>query len=152
MKMQSIWVVLCGALLTASVHAAATDEEERSMLNFQIEQGKKAIKAQDWKGALNQFHRAEQRDPANADIQNYLGYSYRKNGQLEPAFKHYRQALKLKPDHIGAHEYIGEAYLMANQPEKAEEHLTALQKYCKPGCEEYAELKEKIAAYRTKKP
>ncbi len=51
---------------------------------------------------------------------NWLGYVYRKTGKLDPAFKAYKRALGLDPQHKGAHEYIGEAYLMANQPDKAE--------------------------------
>lgn len=34
------------------------------------------------------------------------------SGQLDLAFKHYQRALQLDPRHLGAHEYIGEAYLM----------------------------------------
>ena len=64
------------------------------------------------------------------------------------AFKHYNLALIINPDHIGAHEYIGEAYLESGNVAKAKEHLNILDKLCFFGCEEYTELKEKIAAHK----
>src|SRR5215468_2400334 len=39
--------------------------------------GKRALAAADWNGAIAAFERAALRDPRNADIQNYIGYSYR---------------------------------------------------------------------------
>jgi tetratricopeptide (TPR) repeat protein len=89
-------------------------------------------------------------DTRNADIQNYLGYAYRNAGQLDLAFRHYQRALQLNPRHRGAHEYVGEAYLVVHNLAKAEEHLAALQKICLIPCEEYADLKQKIAEYRGK--
>ena len=59
-------------------------------------------------------------------------------------------ALQLDPRHRGAHEYIGEAYLMANNLTKAEEHLAALQRICLILCGEYEDLKKAIADYRAR--
>jgi DNA-binding SARP family transcriptional activator len=53
----------------------------------------------------------------------------------------------LDPRHKGAHEYIGEAYLQANQPDKAREHLSALKAICGERCEEYQDLAKALAAY-----
>jgi tetratricopeptide (TPR) repeat protein len=69
-------------------------------------------------------------------------------GQLPLAFTNYQRALQLDPRHRGAHEYIGEAYLMANNLTKAEEHLAALQRICLIPCEEYDDLKKAIVEYR----
>ena len=88
------------------------------------------------------------RDTRNADIQNYLGFAYRNAGNLDLAFRHYEKALQLSPRHRGAHEYVGEAYLMAGNLAKAEEHLAALRAICLIECEEYEDLKAKVAAYR----
>jgi len=86
---------------------------------------------------------ADQRNPNNADIHNSLGFAYRNAGQLEPAFKHYQRALQIDPRLLGAHEYIGEAYLMAKNLAKAEEHLAALKRYCRGMCEECEDLAKK---------
>ncbi|HYT15052.1 MAG TPA: tetratricopeptide repeat protein [Burkholderiales bacterium] len=110
--------------------------------------GKQAIEAKNWSAAIKSLSSAALRDTRNADIQNYLGYAYRHAGQLDIAFKHYGRALQLNPRHRGAHEYVGEAYLMANDLAKAEEHLAALQKICLIPCEEYEDLKKAIAEYR----
>ena len=120
----------------------------RSKLDPDYAAGKQAIEAKNWRGAIKSLSSAALRDTRNADIQNYLGYAYRNSGQLEPPFKHYGRALQLNPRHRGAHEYVGEAYLMVNNLSKAEEHLAALQKICLIPCEEYEDLKKQIDVYR----
>jgi len=110
--------------------------------------GKHALDRKDWDEAARRFVQAALRDPDNADLQNYLGYSYRKLGRLDIAFEHYRRALELNPRHRGAHEYAGEAYLMVGDLTRAEEHLAALRKICLLPCEELGDLEREIAAYR----
>jgi hypothetical protein len=65
---------------------------------------------------------------------------------------HYQRALQLDPRHRGAHEYIGEAYLIANNLAKAEEHLASLQRICLIPCEEYEDLKKAVSDYRARAP
>jgi tetratricopeptide (TPR) repeat protein len=110
--------------------------------------GQAAFQAKDWTTAITAFSSAALRDTRNADIENYLGYAYRQTGQLELAFKHYERALQLDPRHRGAHEYIGEAYLIVNDLAKAEEHLAALKKICFLPCAEYRDLRKAIAEHR----
>jgi len=139
------------ALLPSAIGADPTDDEPKEgRLDPDYAAGKAAIAAKDWNGAIRSLSSAALRDTRNADIQNYLGYAYRQSGQLQPAFTHYQKALQLNPRHRGAHEYIGEAYLMTNNPAKAEEHLAALQRICLIPCEEYADLKKAIADYRAR--
>ena len=59
----------------------------------------------------------------------------------------YEKALRLDPRHLGAHEYIGEAYLDLNDLPKAKEHLARLNKLCFFTCEEYRDLKKAVQAY-----
>ena len=112
--------------------------------------GRAAIDARDWPAAIRALSSAALRDTRNADIQNYLGYAYRHTGQMDRAFEHYERALQLNPRHRGAHEYLGEAYLLVNDLPKAEVHLAALEKICLIPCEEYDDLKKAIAEYRRK--
>ena len=112
--------------------------------------GKRAVEAGNWQAALDAFNKVAAKDPGNANAQNYLGYTYRKSGKLDLAFKHYEEALRLNPKHRGAHEYMGEAYLMTDNLAKAEEHLQALDRLCFFGCEEYSELKKAVAEYKQK--
>src|SRR5215475_1605441 len=87
--------------------------------------GKKAMAAGDWNGAIAVLKSAALHDPRNADIQNYIGYSYRRLRQPELAFTHFRQALALNPRHRAAHQHIGEAYLTIGDLAAAKEHLAA---------------------------
>ena len=113
--------------------------------------GKKAVEAKDWAAAITLRSRAEIQDDRNPDLENLLGYAYRNAGRLDDAFRHYRAALRLNPRHRGAHEYIGEAYLMVNNLAKAEEHLAALQTICLIACEESEDLAKAIAVYRARR-
>jgi tetratricopeptide (TPR) repeat protein len=111
--------------------------------------GKKALVAGDWNGAIAALKLAALRDPRNADIQNYIGYGYRRLRQLAPAMQHYQQALLLNRRHRSAHEHLGELYLALGEPAKAEEQLATLEDICLIPCVETDDLKRVIAAYRT---
>jgi Flp pilus assembly protein TadD len=112
--------------------------------------GKRAVAAMNWQAALDAFNKVVAKDPRNADAHTYLGYVYRKSGNLDLAFKEYDEALRLEPRHRGAHEYVGEAYLMTDNLAKAEEHLKALDRICFFSCEEYRDLKKAVAEYKQK--
>ena len=71
--------------------------------------------------------------------------------KAKAALPHYQKALAIDPKHRGAHEYIGEAYLMVGNVTKAKEHLGQLDKLCFFGCNEYSDLKKSISAYEAKK-
>jgi len=141
---------LAGLAFSPMLHAADTSPgPARAPEDPDVASGRKAVDAQDWKAAIDSFTRAAARDPRNADAQNLLGYSWRKSGNLDQAFKYYSEALRLDPGHKGAHEYIGEAYLMVNNLPKAEEHLTRLDKLCFLPCSEYSDLKKAVEKYKT---
>lgn len=113
-----------------------------------------AIKVKDWQKSIAELTLQAKEKPGNADTYNLLAYSLRKQAtpNLPKAFEYYRLALKTNPQHKGAHEYIGEAYLMDKQPAKAEEHLASLKTICgNTTCEEYKDLAQSIAAYKAKK-
>jgi Flp pilus assembly protein TadD len=155
MKNARIVAALIGVTIlvlpVAAIALPAEDESADVKLDPDFVTGKRAIDAKNWDAAIKAFSSAALRDTRNADIQNYLGYAYRKVGQLEASFRHYERALALSPRHRGAHEYIGEAYLVVDNLAKAEEHLAALQTICLIPCEEFEELKEKIEQYKSSK-
>src|SRR4051812_10825203 len=74
--------------------------------------GRQAVDRKDWNAAAALFERAERRYPAHADLQNMLGYTYRNLKRYDLAFRHYERAIEIDPRHRGAHEYIGETYLL----------------------------------------
>ena len=149
--------VLLAAMTLAGPLALAAGDSSSSGPVFKPEPedpdyatGKRAVEAKDWQAALDAFNKVVAKDPKNAGAYNYLGYTYRKSGKLDLAFKNYDEALRLDPRHRGAHEYVGEAYLMTDNLAKAEEHLKALDRICFFGCEEYRDLKKAVAEYKQK--
>ncbi len=91
--------------------------------------------------ALGKLQEAYKADKNNPDILNYLGFTLRKTGKLKEAEKFYLAGLKIKPDHNGINEYLGELYVNTGRMDLAKERLKIL-KNC--NCEEYTELKEVI--------
>ncbi len=110
----------------------------------------KRVDAGDYAGAIPLLQKAIAADPTNANAHNYLGFSHRKLGNVDVALAQYGKALELNPKHLAANEYLGELYLDLDQLDKAKERLAVLDDACFFGCEEYRELKEKIAAYQAK--
>jgi Flp pilus assembly protein TadD len=111
------------------------------------------IAAKDWPAAAAVMQKAVARDPGNADYHNLLAYALRHtaNPDMDVVFKHYGEALRIDPKHRGAHEYIGEAYLLVGNPTKAKEHLAALDKLCLFSCAEYRDLKKAIERFEAQK-
>ena len=109
--------------------------------------GVKAIDSKDFARAITLLETAVQRTPGDADAWNYLAYATRKNGDPAKSIPLYEKALALDPRHLGAHEYIGEAYLDLKDLPKAKEHLARLNKLCLFSCEEYRDLKKAVQAY-----
>ena len=131
-----------------STMSSTDSDADWAQLEPDFKAGKKALNAGDWNGAIAAFELAALRDPGNADIQNYIGYAYRRLRQLGPAMGHYQQALTFNPRHRSAREHLGEAYLVLGEPAKAEQLLAELEDLCLIPCEEYQDLKRAIAAYK----
>ena len=87
--------------------------------------------------AFKKLEKAYRTDKKNPDILNYMGYTTRKVGNFDQAEKFYLEGLKIKPNHNGINEYLGELYVQTNQIDKANERLAVL-KNC--NCDEYNEL------------
>ena len=90
--------------------------------------------------------KAYSKNPDNADILNYLGFSKRKIGNYEEAEIYYLLGLDLDSKHREINRYLGKLYIETNRIDKAKERLKVLEN-C--NCEEYDELKKIIE--RTKK-
>jgi Flp pilus assembly protein TadD len=110
--------------------ASVAPDADWAQLDPDFKVGKKALLAANWNGAIAAFELAALRDPTNADIQNYIGYAYRRLRQMGPAIGHYQKALLLNSRHRSAHEHLGEAYLVLDGSAKAEQLLAALENLC----------------------
>lgn len=156
--LRAIGLVIClgtaFALPATAADTTPTSEPEPAGSPDRMATARAAIKAKDWQKSIAELTLQAKEKPGNADTYNLLAYSLRKQAtpNLPKAFEYYRLALKTDPKHKGAHEYIGEAYLMDKQPAKAEEHLASLKAICgNTTCEEYQDLAKSIAAYKAKK-
>ena len=144
--------ILAG-LFSAGAALAAGDPVTTETRDPVLEKAAAATKRQDWAGAQSVLKEGLASDPNNANYHNLYAYSVRKgaNPDMNLVFKHYNEALRIDPKHRGAHEYIGEAYLMVGNVNKAKEHLSTLDKLCFFPCVEYTDLKKAIAEFEKKR-
>ena len=145
-------------LLTSNIMAAGSDSSSSSSGNSgdsskeslyedavklvkragKLEKKEKKDKAKKlYTQAFAKLEKAYKTDKKNPDILNYMGFTTRKVGNFDKAEKFYLEGLKIKPDHNGINEYLGELYVQTDRIEKAKERLEVL-KNC--NCEEYQEL------------
>ena len=152
---QTLMVVLslaAGGAFAADSTPASSPGGNRRAADPTLDRYEQAVSRQDWAGAQAAMREALAKDPGNADFNNLYAYSLRKgpNPDMSQVFKFYNEALRIDPKHKGAHEYLGEAYLMVGNVDKAKEHLAQLDKLCFFGCSEFNELKKSISDYEAK--
>jgi len=143
--------LIAGALLSVAALPTLSDafaEDDTPTPDNAANPDYMAVKAEvdagAYQAALTRLMALDQATPNDPDILNLIGFSLRKTGHPDQALDYYGRALAQEPDHLGANEYLGELYLELKQPVKAQERLAVLEKAC-GDCEEYRELKEKIA-------
>lgn len=130
--------------------SAMGSEADWAELDPDFAAGKRALVAEEWSGAIAALKLAALRDPRNADIENYIGYAYRRLRQWGPAMQHYQNALVLDRRHRSAHEHIGELYLALGEPARAEMQLATLEEICLIPCAETGDLNRALAAYKAR--
>lgn len=114
----------------------ACRKKKQSQIDL-YEKGRLLAKSGAYGQAIAILKTADQTDP---HVLNYLGYSYRKNGDLKTAIGYYKAALKINPDFVLAREYLGEGYVKAGRLDLAKLELEEIAKRCGKGCQEYVEL------------
>ena len=139
---------------TVVLGAGSSDDDDSDYLEVvdtDYKNGKEQAYNGNYETAIVYLKKSIKNDSENADAFNMLGYSNRKLGKNQEAFKYYNIALKLDPRHRGTHEYIGRLYLNLNQIENAKMHLDKLDSICLFGCDEYSTLKKAIEDYEKTK-
>ena len=144
--------LLVGAAMAMSTAAARAEpyevDPDLAARDEDYAAGKRAVDRKDWGEAVRRFKLAERRHPEQADLQNILGFAHRNLKQYDLAFVHYKRAIELEPRHRGAHEYIGETYLLTGDLAGAERHLAALRQICLLPCDELHDLERAVQRYR----
>ena len=106
------------------------------------QQGRALAKAGEYDWALTVLAAvSNQNDPR---VLNYIGYSYRKSGQIDKGISYYQKALAIDPNYVLVREYLGEGYVAAGRVDLAKLQLTEIANRCGTTCEEYQELAEHI--------
>jgi Flp pilus assembly protein TadD len=151
---KGLLVLVCSLALASTAMAAGSPSPSRPPAPRQPspsawDLGVKAVQAGDYARAVTLFQRVVQAEPRNADAWNYLGFSHRHLRQFDQSLAAYQQALAINPNHLGAHEYLGELYLQTGAPDKAREHLARLGALCPAGCKEVDDLRKAIQAYES---
>ena len=129
-------------LINISNAARENTGYNRGVINKNITVINELLDKKKYKQSIELLKKEIKNDKLNPDLYNYLGYAYRKNGDLEPAILSYKEALRLDPKHTEAHNYIGIAYLKAGNIDKAKFHLDKLKKLCDAECKEYKSLEK----------
>ena len=101
------------------------------------------VKEKRWEAAIGVLARLAVLEPS-ADVFNLLAFSQRNAGDFASALENYFRALALDPDHLGAHEYLGELYVKTGEMDKARALLARLEQLCPNGCEEREDLEKAI--------
>ena len=149
--MKTIIILLVSLFLSTSLMAAGSDSSSDTSKDSlyddavklvkragKLEKKEKLDKAKKlYAQAFSKLEKAYKSDKKNPDILNYMGFTTRKVGNFDQAEKFYLEGLKIKPNHNGINEYLGELYVQTDRIDKAEERLEVL-KNC--NCEEYGEL------------
>ena len=117
-------------------------------------EARQALQNRDWSGALQTLQSLSERQPAireTAEFHNLMGFAWRQIGpqHLPQSIDHYHQALRIEPSHVQAREYLGQAYLMMNRVDLAEDQLQRIEALClSRRCDPWLSLHRAIEAHR----
>ena len=142
-----LFIFMVFILLTPAYSAgsdASDDKPAKPAHSKEYYKAVKLIKAGSFDEALIILETIIQKKPDDADIHNYMGFSFRKKDMLEKSAYHYEQALDINPKHLGALEYQGELYIELGEIEKAKANLTKIDDICWTQCPELRQLKQAI--------
>ncbi|MBL8328770.1 MAG: tetratricopeptide repeat protein [Rubrivivax sp.] len=140
--------ILAVMALAPEVHAADTPDPVPAAATDPLGKARGLIAEKKWAAAISELKRVNA--SRSADWNNLMGYSLRKSAtpDLAGAERHYNEALRIDPRHLGALEYAGELHLMQGDLARAEARLAALATACQSSCEEYRDLKGGIERYK----
>ena len=141
-------IVVSTAVANNAPVASIRGDDDAAVANVDLDPGYAAIEAGEYDTAIAYFHVVLVDYPGHAEAYNQLGYINRRLQNFDRAFAFYAEALKIAPDHTGAHHYIGEAYLEVGNLAKAEYHLRQLDLLCLFGCDDFYQLEQAVALHK----
>ena len=155
--MNKFTFILIMFISSASLSAGTTSDstikvDNSDQIKILYKKAETYIEEENFKKSLKVLKALTKREDLSgfrADIYNLLGFSYRKlkKPDLDKSFAAYMMAIEIDPKHIGAHEYLGELYLMLDKKNKAIEILTKLESLAGISSEAYLDLNKAINQY-----
>lgn len=124
--------------------------EEVGKAKQDIENGKVKNAEKKYRRALERCEKAVSFDERYHEAWNLLGYTARKTGDYDKAFKAYDRCLAIKPDYAPAREYLGEAWLDKGDAKKARDQMVWLERL--GATEELKTLKTRYDAWTAAHP
>jgi len=109
-----------------------------------VAEGHRLAKSGEYENAIAVLQAVTRED---AVALTYLGYSYRKMGQVDRGIGYYKQALAVDPKNADTREYLGEGYVAAGRTDLARLELAEVEKICGTTCEQYEELAAAIGGH-----
>ena len=107
----------------------------------------KMIDAGEYEKARSNLKIFIENNSSDHEAYNLLGYVERQLQNYELAINFYKKALSIDSNFTGAHHYIAITYLEMDNLNSAKYHLDKLDLICLFGCEDFYDLKNKIAFY-----
>ena len=131
-----------GAIAAGSV--SSNEDKTNTTHSKEYYKAVKLIKANKFKDAIIILESLVTANPKDADILNYLGFSFRKMGDLVKSSNYYERALNINPKHLGALEYQGELFITLGKIDKAKANLARIDDICFTQCKELRKLEKAI--------
>ena len=155
--MNKISLILALFISNVSLSAGITSDssskiDDSDQIKILYQKAEKYIEEDNFKRSLKVLKSLIKREELSgfrADIYNLLGYSYRKieKPNLDKSFAAYMMAIEINSKHIGAHEYLGELYLILGNKNKALEMLAQLKSLAGTSSKAYLDLNKAINQY-----
>jgi len=124
--------------------------EEVAKAQEDLEAGKSKNAEKRFRRAFERCERAVALDERYHEAWNLLGFTARKLGDYDKAFRAYDRCLTIKPDYAPAREYLGEAWLEKGDAKKARDQLVWLERL--GATEEFKMLKARYDAWASEHP
>ena len=125
----------------------ATNDDPAIQTSSFFKQAVAKVNRGEYSEALVDLEKIVRDEPRNADAHNYIGFCYRKSGQLKDAQAAYNRVFAINPEHRGALEYQGELFLKLGDLRSAKRNLEKLIKICGRECKESSELERAISDF-----
>lgn len=93
--------LFCSIPMVVADDSDSSSNDASKVVDPDLKRARELLGNDNYPKALTHLKKVLQRDPNNPDVHNLLGYSYRKLDQVDEAFTHYHEALRIKPGHLG---------------------------------------------------